>query len=203
MADRRVIHLKRAALAGSAATRVHHDEALGVEVFQRPGKPGGVAELAFSGMRCKPDYAYRFGSIEAAEAHRATWLAGKQATADEKRARVAQGREASQQLTVGDVLVSSWGYEQTNYDYYQVTRKVGAGSVEIRELAKDKSYNASTMTGECVPVKGRFVGEPMTKRVNAQGAVKVHSWGVYARKKESAMVGGVEVFKPDHYTAYA
>lgn len=201
MADRRAIHLKRAALAG-AAERVHHDEALGVEVFRRPGKPSGVCELAFSGMRCKPDYVYRFGSPEAAEAHRATWLAGKRSSADEKRVRVEKRREAGQRLAVGDVLVATWGYEQTNYDYYQVTRKLGARSVEIRELAKDKTYDAGAMAGECVPIKGRFVGEPMTKRVNEHGGVRVKG-GAHATKKPSEVVGGVEVFKPDRYTAYA
>lgn len=201
MADRRVIHLKRTAVAGSSAERVHHDDVLGVEVFQRPGKPSGVCELAFSGMRCKPDYAYRFGSVEAAEAHREKWLTGKRSGATEKQARAAARNVSGQLLTVGDVLVASWGYEQTNYDYYQVTRKVGARSVEIRELAKDKSYNGHAMTGECVPIKGRFVGEPMTKRVDERGGVKVRS--AYARKKPSEVIGGVEVFRPDHYTAYA
>lgn len=201
MADRRAIHIKRVSLAGAAAERVHHDEALGVEVFRRPGKPSGVCEVAFSGMRCKPDYAYRFGSPEAAEAHRATWLAGKRSNADKKRARVEQRREAGQHLAVGDVLVASWGVEQTNYDYYEVTRKVGARSVEIRELQKEKTYDGQAMAGLCVPVKGRYVGEPMTKRVDAHGGVKVNH--AHAVKKPSEIVGGVEVFKPDRFTAYA
>jgi hypothetical protein len=201
MADRRAIHLKRVAVAGAAAERVHHDEALGVEVFRRPGKPSGVCELAFAGMRCKPDYAYRFATPEAAEAHRATWLAGKRCSADEKRARVEQRREASQQLAVGDVLVASWGYEQTNIDYYEVTRKVGARSVEIRELEKDTNYSGEAMAGACVPMKGRFVGLPMTKRVDAHGGVKVNH--AHAVKKPSEIVGGVEVFTPDRFTTYA
>lgn len=201
MADRRAIHLKRVAVAGAAAVRVHHDEALGVEVFRRPGRPGGVCELAFAGMRCKPDYAYRFDTPEAAEAHRATWLAGKQGSADEKRARVEQQREAGQQLAVGDVLVATWGYEQTNIDYYQVTRKVGARSIEIRALEKDTNYSGEAMAGECVPLKGRFIGAPMTKRVDAHGGVKVSY--AHAIKKPSEIVGGVEVFKPDRFTTYA
>ena len=43
----------------------------------------------------------------------------------------------------------------------------------------------------------------MVKRVNENGTVKVRSWGVLAYKKESVKVAGVELFKPDHYTAYA
>ena len=72
---------------------------------------------------------------------------------------------------------------------------------EIRELAKEKTPSDVAMSGECVPIKGRFVGEPMTKRVDAQGGVKVK--GAHATKKPSEVVDGVEVFKPDRYTAYA
>ena len=60
---------------------------------------------------------------------------------------------------------------------------------------------AGAMAGECVPIKGRFVGEPMTKRVNELGGVKVNH--AHAVKKPSEIVGGVEVFKPDRYTTYA
>ncbi|MGP3508393.1 hypothetical protein FRC97_00235 (plasmid) [Paracidovorax citrulli] len=201
MADGRAIHIKRQTLAGQSATKVFHDAILGVEVFQRPGQGEEVCEMAFSGMRCKPDYSYRFRSLEAAAAYREKWLEGKRAGAAEKRARIEQSRAAGAQLAVGDVLVASWGYEQTNYNYYQVTRKAGALSVEIRELAKDVSYNAAAMAGECVPIKGRFVGAPMIKRVDSDGGVKVRS--ARATKKASVVVGGVDVFSPDRYTCYA
>nr|WP_317623816.1 hypothetical protein [Acidovorax sp. SUPP3334]BDH38326.1 hypothetical protein AVHM3334_23005 [Acidovorax sp. SUPP3334] len=201
MADGRTIHIKRTDFAGQAATRVFNDEKLGVEVFQRSGTAGEVCEIAFSGMRCKPDYQYRFRSQEAAQAHRETWYQAKRAGAEEKRNRVELSRAAGAQLGVGDVLVAIWGYEQTNYNYYQVTRKVGALSVEIRELAKDVSYNDAAMVGECVPIKGRFIGAPMIKRVDSQGGVKVSC--ARATKKSSMVVGGVDVFSPDRYTSYA
>ncbi|MDR0576110.1 MAG: hypothetical protein LBI87_00860 [Candidatus Accumulibacter sp.] len=109
----------------------------------------------------------------------------------------------SHNLNVGDVLMASWGYEQTNIDYYEVTRLVGRHSVEIREIAR-QSQGTHWLQGECVPVKGRYVGEPIIKRVRSDGlSVKIFSWGAWARKKESRIVGGVEVFSPDHWTAYA
>lgn len=208
MTDRRVIHLKRVSFAGSGASLVYADEALGLQVFETVGKDGAVYGLAFSGMRCKPDYHYRFKSAEAASAHREKWAAGKRSSFEAKKERAAvrrEGlREAGKSLAVGDVLVASWGYEQTNYDYYQVTRVFGARSVEIRELAKQAADDsAQSMAGECVPIKGQFVGEPMVKRVDEYGRVKVRSWGVWASKKEAVSVGGIEVFKPDHYTSYA
>ena len=49
----------------------------------------------------------------------------------------------------------------------------------------------------CVPLKGCFKGEPVVKRVNERGAVKVFNWGVWARKKESVKVADMECFEPD------
>jgi hypothetical protein len=208
MTDRRVIHLKRVSFAGAGASLVFADEALGLQAFEMVGKDGAVYGMAFSGMRCKPDYHYRFKSAEAASAHREKWAAGKRSSYEAKKGRAAARREglrdAGKRLAAGDVLVASWGYEQTNYDYYQVTRVFGVRSVEIRELAQQAADDSAlSMAGDCVPVKGSFIGEPMVKRVDECGRVKVRNSGVWASKKEAVLVGGVEVFKPDHYTNYA
>ena len=207
MVDRRTIQINRTAFAGSSSKQVFSDEKLGIQVFQREGVAGSVYEMAFSGMRGKPDYHYRFKSASEAQSYRDKWVNGKRGSYDAKQVRVNQRREAlrnaGKHLQVGDVLVASWGYEQTNYDYYQVIRVFGTRSVEIRELAQQASYSGQSMTGECVPVTGKFIGEPMTKRVGVDGSVKVRSWGVWATKKESLLVGGVTVFKPDHYSDYA
>lgn len=37
-------------------------------------------------------------------------------------------------LKVGDVLISSWGYEQTNVDAFQVVALVGSSSVRVKEV---------------------------------------------------------------------
>ncbi|RYX80038.1 hypothetical protein EON83_30330 [bacterium] len=207
MTDRRVIHLKRTSFAGSKASLVFQDDALGLQVFRSEAKNGRVVEVAFSGMRCKPDYNFGFGSHQQAEIHRNKWVEGKRAALTAKQTRQTERQERMRQghpLVVGDVLVASWGYDQTNYDYFEVTRVFGLRSVEIRELAKEaQEHTSQAMAGLCVPMKGRFVGDPMVKRVDGDGRVKVHSWGVWASKKESTTVAGVEIFKPDSYTDYA
>lgn len=38
---------------------------------------------------------------------------------------------------VGDILIASWGYDQTNVDYYQVVALVGTSSVRIRKIQSE------------------------------------------------------------------
>jgi hypothetical protein len=157
MTDRRAIHVKRQIFAGAAASLVFSDDALGLQVFETAGKDGAVYGLAFSGMRRKPDYHYRFKSAEEAAAHHKKWVEGKRSSFEVKKERAAARREglrdAGKFLAVGDVLVASWGYEQTNYDYYQVTRLIGGRLVEIRELAQEtEDDSAQSMAGRCLPV---------------------------------------------------
>ena len=181
------------------------DDSLGAVAFLQVTEAGAVYMIGFSGKRAKPDFHYRFRSTEHADRYQDSWHKGLVSRATAKAERKAEKAAKSAQphpLAVGDVLVSSWGYEQTNYDYYQVTRLVGKQSVEIRELGQ-QAAETGFLQGECVPVKGRFKGEPMVKRVNENGTVKVRSWGVWAYKKESVKVAGAEIFKPDNYTAYA
>jgi hypothetical protein len=57
----------------------------------------------------------------------------------------------------GDILVCSWGYDQTNVDYYQVV-DVTAKSIRIREIqAKVDHGDANSSTVKKFPVKDAFV----------------------------------------------
>lgn len=44
------------------------------------------------------------------------------------------GKENRFGVKVGDVFESSWGYEQTNVDFFQVVALVGESSVRVREV---------------------------------------------------------------------
>jgi len=67
-------------------------------------------------------------------------------------------------LKVDDILYSTWGYGQTNVDFYQVTRIVGASTVEIREIANPVHEYEERDTGTRVPKKDHFICDPQIKR---------------------------------------
>lgn len=72
--------------------------------------------------------------------------------------------QPARQPKVGDILYCSWGYDQTNIDYYQVVG-VTPASIKIQEISKStvKEYTTSY---DVVPNPGTFAGgeKPLTKR---------------------------------------
>lgn len=67
-------------------------------------------------------------------------------------------------VKVGSIFSESWGYEQTNIDFYQVVEMKGS-MVTLREISQQKTYDGP-MTGKCTPIKDSFVdAEPFRKKL--------------------------------------
>lgn len=93
--------------------------------------------------------------------------------------------KAPHTLKVGDILYTSWGYDQTNVDFYQVTAVVSDRSVKIRQIA---SKVVSSDGGGCdnvVAIKDAFLspaneydktGIEMLKRANKTNSVNIASY---------------------------
>ena len=65
---------------------------------------------------------------------------------------------------VGDLFYTSWGYDQTNIDFYQVTKAISANTVEVRSCGAKRVYDQS-MSGHVKADKGSLSGEPKKHRV--------------------------------------
>lgn len=66
-------------------------------------------------------------------------------------------------FAVGDILYSSWGYDQTNIDFYQVVRTT-AKSVWVKKLAKN--HEQIEVDGLCdyvTPIKDCFADDKKPK----------------------------------------
>lgn len=167
--------------------------------------------VAFLGKAATPykGNAFRFQRPESRRAFIASAFECARAKAQRKQEeaqRKAAARAAGHALKVGDVLESSWGYEQTNVDYYEVTRLVGAQSVEIRKIAKQSAEDDGFMTGVCVPAVGHYVGEPQRRKVSAHGkrdSVKVSECANAYKIEPQEVAPGVRVFRPASWSSYA
>lgn len=136
---------------------------------------GGLYSIGFAGKAAKPAFHFRHRSETERTKYISEFIAGRKATAEAKVQRLAE-RKAPHTLKAGDILVSSWGYDQTNIDYYQVTRVIGVNTVEIREIAANSSGEDGFMTASCTASADQFIGEPMIKRVGAGNSVRIASY---------------------------
>ena len=69
-------------------------------------------------------------------------------------------------VKAGDIFVSSWGYEQTNIDYYQVVGIKDKSTLTLREIGAKVVESIGYGTGRKVPSKDNFIGEAFDKRAN-------------------------------------
>lgn len=60
---------------------------------------------------------------------------------------------------VGDLFYDSWGYDQTNIDFYQIV-EVGRASVKLSKIKQIYLESAGDMCEYVAPAKDDFVGEP-------------------------------------------
>lgn len=181
----------------AGALVIRHKSMPIVGIISHPRTAGGRFTYAlFRGKAAKPaayfsarDFdtaraglAFYWRRAEETENHRAT-------RAKEKAARRAT-LKASDHFTVGDVLTNSWGYDQTNIDFYQVTH-VGARSIKIRAIAQ-KGRETGFMQGICQPDRFNFTGPEQLKPLDERGTISFRHGGY------SKWDG-----KPEHWTAYA
>jgi hypothetical protein len=66
---------------------------------------------------------------------------------------------------VGEIFVCSWGYGQTNVDYYKIIEVLNK-SVVIAPIGQTRNYTGD-MQGECVPDPTKVGTKRYTKRINS------------------------------------
>jgi len=67
-------------------------------------------------------------------------------------------------IKAGDILYSSWGYEQTNINWYAVVKRAGQW-VTLQEVEGQMVYDSATMTGRTIPSPDKPIGQPLRRKV--------------------------------------
>lgn len=98
-------------------------------------------------------------NFEATKVIKAKWKADRLGTDEDLK-----------KVKVGDLYSSSWGYDQTNIDYYQVI-SVNGHMATIQEVSQHDSLDRKAeMTCDYVmPAPNKFIGEPILKRIQFSG----------------------------------
>jgi hypothetical protein len=143
--------------------RVDHPDGLGFAVV---GMIKGVCYgIGYRGKAWKWAWYHRFCSQCAALTWAERWFDGlsssefaKQARREQAKAKRAEGHG----FKVGDIVLNTWGYEQTNADFYQVVR-VTAKTVVVRHVESEAEPTGDMTTRE-QPVIDKFDGPEKRKR---------------------------------------
>lgn len=151
----------------------------------------------FTGRKKNPTWHYRFKSEEQFN----TYIT-KEVESLEKRyadqverenAMKQRAIEEAEKVQVGDIYVYSWGWEQTNVNFYQVVEKPSPKTLVVREVRCESIEEASWASDYVKPVKDGFINED-TERV------RLNKWGGFTRSCGTA--SRIEVENSRHYRSW-
>jgi hypothetical protein len=153
------------------AVLVPTDPSLGLEIltYECAGVPYGVA---FIGKGAKSAWHYRFHSTTERDARIQATITARTSSLAYKTTKAEARKAYHHDYKPGDILSCSWGYDQTNVDFYQVISTTDK-MVTIRKI-----YCQATEDDRVLPSPGSFKPneEPTTHRVSEGGHVKVYSF---------------------------
>lgn len=162
------------ALVPTGATKVT-DKASGAVAYLFTNGLGQPCAIAFQRPGAKAAWCHVFASAGAREARVRSLFEACARAIEAKAARKAE-RLKPHRLQEGHILSAMWGYEQTNVNFYQVTRLIGRNTVELRELRQVIQGGEHWATGKAMP-SDEFKGEAFTRRVHgASQSVRINSY---------------------------
>ena len=131
----------------------------GIQVFyQETPYPAAIYYRGKSGKNCGH---YRYTNVDQMKERIEEFIQRVNGREKEKEAERAKKKELNAGLrakdffAVGDIVVNSWGWEQTNVDFYQVTEVLNK-KIRVREIYAEMTEYTQSMAGMCTPIKDKF-----------------------------------------------
>jgi hypothetical protein len=130
----------------------------------------------YYGKALKPSFFYRYKTKEELDlaitrhADRLNKIYESSVERKVKKKEANSAIKAADHFSIGEILVNTWGYEQTNIEFYQVT-KISAKRITVAELKKTYT-ETGFMCGHAIPNKDSFVenGDTYNLTVKENGA---------------------------------
>lgn len=154
-------------------------------IYYKINEYNEYSAAGFSGKKDKADFYFRFGNKERFDQYVEKYINNLKSNIESK-LKYKEGKKINakaiyDKINVGDIIYTSWGYDQTNIDFYQITGKFGSNSLKVRELddkdvTKDNN-GISPMAGYKIPIKDKFTGVEKTIRV--MGYLKIDNHVAY------------------------
>lgn len=136
---------------------------------QTDGPRGTIYGLKIWNPKAVKPYAnYGFRTAERRDEYLAEQIKGHESYQAIKAKRKADRKGTPEDLAkvkVGTIFAYSWGYEQTNVDFYEVVELKGS-SVLVREIGLKSTGATGSMSDNVVPCKGNFTGPALLKKLS-------------------------------------
>ena len=146
------------------AQEIRHPRQLGVAYLtQKPDSPACTV-IAYRCKAIRPAFHYRFQTTRRANEYIEQFFASLTRHEDLKRQR-REEQKKPHTLQVGQIIVSTWGYDQTNVDFYEIVA-VTQRTVDLRPIASEPVPGSEGfMSDRRIPKPGQYVGEKTRKAV--------------------------------------
>ena len=84
-------------------------------------------------------------------------------------------KEEMKLFVPGAILYSSWGYDQTNIDFYEILERKN-DFVIIQEIGQIRDHDSRGDSGNCMPNKEIKIGEPFRKKITKRASINLESY---------------------------
>lgn len=159
---------------------------LAIWIWDENGRPYGIA---FAGKSNKPLWNYRFKDDAQRQRQIDESIKSRKLTKEYKDKKIQERREYQHSYKVGDIFDTSWGYDQTNVDFYQVVEV--RGKVLIVRKISEKTDSEHQGAEYVVPVKDSFIGDPIRILPTSSGVkIEGHYGSLWEGKPVYQTAGG-------------
>lgn len=115
--------------------------------------------IFYAGKSSKPLFYTRFMTEDSMKKKVVSTISNLMKREDDKIAR-REARKEAPEVKVGDIFEASWGYDQTNVDFYQVVNIPSPFFVEIRAIGVEVVEGSEGMMSQYVkPIKDKFISD--------------------------------------------
>lgn len=147
-------------------------------VYIKNREDGKIHAMGFSGKKSKPDFNYLYRDQVRLQSHLKDWQTNLETHQQAKQQNMLDRRNFTSTLKCGDILCSSWGYDQTNVDFYQIVERTGRVGVIIRKISSTTfdSVTGIRLVDQVLPVKDSFISEPIRKKIGVRNYIRIASF---------------------------
>lgn len=133
-----------------------------------------ISAIFYAKKQSKHTFFNRFHTVDDMKKKINDTISNLMSDADAKVAR-AIARKAPTTYKVGDILTASWGYDQTNVDFYLVTKVIGTRTIELREIG-NKKVSDDGPTTHVMPVADNILDDKVYIKRVSNGSVNFNSY---------------------------